>query len=56
MIADIFTIFGGIFSSLVTFLGFILLIILFTSSIFTVGISNLIAGESMWFLMFIMLL
>ena len=50
MIADIFTIFGGIFSSLVTFLGFILLIILFTSSIFTVGISNLIAGESMWFL------
>ena len=56
MIADIFTIFGGIFSSLVTFLGFILLIILFTSSIFTAGISNLIAGESTWFLMFIMLL
>ena len=48
--------FSGILSGSVTFLEFMFLIILFISSIFAVGVSNLVAGESMWFLMFIMLL
>ena len=47
MFADSLTIFGGVLSGPVAFLGFIFLIILFTSSIFAVGMSNLIAGESM---------
>ena len=56
MFADSFTIFGGILSGPVAFFGFVFLIILFISSIFAVGMSNIVAGESMWFLMFIMLL
>ena len=56
MFADSFTIFGGILSGPFAFLGFTFLIILFISYIFAVGMSNLITGESMWFLMFIMLL
>ena len=51
MFADSFTIFGGILSGPVAFLGFMFLIILIISSIFAVGMSNLITGESMWFLM-----
>ena len=56
MFADSLTIFGGILSGPVVYLGFMFLIILFISSIFAVGMSNLIAGESMWFLTLIMLL
>ena len=56
MFADSLTIFGGILSGLVAFLGFMFLIILFISSIFEAGMSNLVDGESMLFLMFIMLL
>ena len=56
MFADSLTIFGGILSGPVAFLGFMFLIILFISSIFAVGMSNLVDGESMWFLMFIILL
>ena len=56
MFADSLTIFGGILSRPVTFLEFMLLRILFISSVFAVGMSNLVAAESMWFLMFIMLL
>ena len=48
MFADNLTIFGGILSGPVAFLGFTFLIILFISSIFAVGMSNLIAGESMF--------
>ena len=47
--ADSLTIFGGILSGLVAFLGFMFLIILFISSIFAAGMSNLDDGESMWF-------
>ena len=56
MFADSLTIFGGILSGLVAFLGFMFLIILFISSVFAVGMSNLVAGEYTWFLMFIILL
>ena len=56
MFADSLTIFGGILSVPAAFLGFMFLIILFISSIFAEGMSNLIAVKSMWFLMFIMLL
>ena len=56
MFADSLTIFGGILSGPVAFLGFMFLIILFISSIFAVGMSNLVAGESIWFFMFIVLL
>ena len=56
MFADSLTIFGGILSRSVAFLGFVFLVILFISSIFAVGMSNLIARESMWFLMFIILM
>ena len=56
MFANSLTIFGGILSGPVAFLGFMFLIMLFISSIFAVGMSDLVAGESMWFLMFIMLL
>ena len=49
MFADSLTIFGGILSGLVAFLGFMFLTILFISSIFAVGMSNLIAGESIGF-------
>ena len=56
MVAISLTIFGGILSGPVAFLGFMFLIILFISSVFAVGMSNLIAGESIWCLMFIMLL
>ena len=56
MLADSLTIFGGILSGPVAFLGFMFLIILFISSIFAVGMSNLVDSESMWFLMFILLL
>ena len=49
MFADSLTIFGGILSGPVAFLGFMFLIILFISSIFAVGMSNLVAGEfSLW--------
>ena len=46
MFADSLTIFGGILSGPVVYLGFMFLIILFISSIFAVGMSNPIAGES----------
>ena len=49
MFADSLTIFGGILSGPVAFLGFMFLTILFISSIFAVGMSNLIAGESIGF-------
>ena len=49
MFADSLTIFGGILSGPVAFLGFMFLIILFISSIFAAGMSNLDDGESMWF-------
>ena len=49
MFADSLTIFGGILSGHNAFLGFMFLMILFISSIFAVGMSNLIAGEYMWF-------
>ena len=49
MVAISLTIFGGILSGPVAFLGFMFLIILFISSIFAVGMSNLVAGEfSLW--------
>ena len=44
MFADSLTIFGGILSEPVAFLGFMFLIILFISSIFAVGMSNLDDG------------
>ena len=53
MFTDSLTIFGGILSGPVAFLGFMFLIILFISSISAVGMSNLVAGEPMRFLMFI---
>ena len=56
MFADSLTVFGGILSGHVAFLGFMFLIILFISSVFAVGMSNLMAGESIWRLMFKMLL
>ena len=49
MVADSLTIFGGILSGPVAFLGFMFLIILFISSIFAAGMSNLVDGESMLF-------
>ena len=45
MFADSLTIFGGILSGPVAFLGFMFLIIVFISSIFAAGMSNLVAGE-----------
>ena len=56
MFANSLTIFRGILSGTVAFLGFMFLIILLISSIFAVGMSTLVDGESMWFLMFIILL
>ena len=56
MFADSLTIFGGGLSGPVVSLGFMFLIISNISSIFVVGMSNLIAGESMSLLMFILLL
>ena len=56
MFADSLAIAGGILSGPVAFLGFMFLIILFISSVFAVGMSNLVDGEFMWFLMFIILL
>ena len=49
MVAISLTIFGGILSGPVAFLGFMFLIILFISSIFAAGMSNLVDGESMLF-------
>ena len=49
--ADSLTIFGGILSGPIVFFG-LFLIISFTSSIFAVGMSFLIAGESMCLLIF----
>ena len=46
MFADRLTIFGGILSRPVAFLGYVFLIILFMSSIFAVGISNPAAVKS----------
>ena len=51
MFADSFTIFGGIFSGPVAFLVLMFLIILFISSIFAVGMSNLIAEDSMFIML-----
>ena len=49
MFADTLNIFGEILSGPIAFLGFMFLIILFISSIFALGMSNLIAMDYMVF-------